>query len=352
MVKYELEIHKGAKNIIESLAIKPGEMVAITADTESDEDVVKAAAAMAHAAGAKPMILYVPAPQGVGKAADPYLPLEPLAQAVGNSDVWIEFNNEWLLYSTVFERAFEKNPNIRYICLVGMDKDMLVRTVARLDFPKLKAFMEKITEKTKAAKRVVVQNAAGTCVEFDNDENNPFDNDDGDASGPGMHFLAGQISWCPKFDTIRGNITFDGSLTPPVGLLTSPVELTVEEGRIVEIKGGKEAAALKNWLLSFNHPNMFRLAHICYGFNPGARLTGNVLEDERVWGCTEWGIGYMNKFDAPPAGIDAPSHCDGICLNSTVILDGKAVLKDGKVVDEELKQVLNSDGDPFTPSEF
>lgn len=338
-MKYELEIYKGSKNIIESLAVKPGETVAITADTESDIDVVKAVAASAYAIGAKPMILYVPAPCGVGKAADPFLPLNPLAEALGHSDVWIEFNNEWLLYSTAFEKAFEKNPNIRYICLVGMDKDMLIRTVARVDFAKLKAFMGRITEMTKAAKHVVIKNAVGTWVEFDNDEKNPFDNDDGDASKPGMHFLAGQISWCPKFDTIQGKIVFDGSLTPPVGLLKEPVELTIDKGKIIDIKGGKEAIAFRNWLSSFNHPNMFRLAHICYGFNPGAKLTGNVLEDERVWGCTEWGIGYMNKFDAPPAGIDAPSHSDGICLNSTVILDGKVVLKDGKVYDEELKSL-------------
>lgn len=338
-MKYELEIYRGARHIMECLAVAPGETVAITADTESDADVVKACAAMAHAAGAKPLVLYMPAPCGVGKAADPYLPLSPLTEALAHSDVWIEFNNEWLLYSTAYEKAFEKNPGIRYLCLVGMDKDMLVRTVARVDFLKLRQFMGRITDITRAAKHVTIENAAGTHVEFDNDEKNPFANDDGSASGPGMHFLAGQISWCPKFDTIEGRIVFDGSITPPVGLLSAPVELTVEKGVIVDIKGGKEAAAFKNWLSSFNHPNMFRMAHVCYGFNPGARLTGNVLEDERVWGCTEWGIGYMNKFDAPPHGIDAPSHCDGICLNSTVMLDGRMILKDGRVADDELKSL-------------
>ena len=35
---------------------------------------------------------------------------------------------------------------------------------------------------------------------------------------------------------------------------------------------------------------------------------------------TEWGIGYVSPFDAPPHGQDAKSHCDGICLNSSVWL--------------------------------
>jgi hypothetical protein len=90
---------------------------------------------------------------------------------------------------------------------------------------------------------------------------------------------------------------------------------------------------------SFDDPNMFRMAHIAYGFNPGAQLTGNIVEDERVWGCTEWGIGYVSPFDAPPNGQDAKSHCDGICLDSSVWLDGEAIMENGKIVDKELKKL-------------
>ena len=75
---------------------------------------------------------------------------------------------------------------------------------------------------------------------------------------------------------------------------------------------------------------MFKLAHIAYGFNPGAVLTGNIVEDERVWGSTEWGIGYVSPFDAPPHGQDAKSHCDGICLNSSVWLDGVQIMDEGE----------------------
>ena len=49
-----------------------------------------------------------------------------------------------------------------------------------------------------------------------------------------------------------------------------------------------------------NDPNMFRLAHVSYGFNPGAKLTGNMVEDERIWECTEWGIGYVGPRLIPP----------------------------------------------------
>ena len=42
---------------------------------------------------------------------------------------------------------------------------------------------------------------------------------------------------------------------------------------------------------SFNDLNMRNVAHVCYGFSPGARLSGRSLEDERVFGVVEFGLG-------------------------------------------------------------
>ena len=96
----------------------------------------------------------------------------------------------------------------------------------------------------------------------------------------------------------------------------------------------------EQYLRSFNDPGMLKMAHISYGFNPGARLTGNIVEDERVWGATEWGIGYVSDIDAPPCGQDAVSHTDGICLNSSVWLDGVQIMDQGEIVLPELKALM------------
>ena len=45
----------------------------------------------------------------------------------------------------------------------------------------------------------------------------------------------------------------------------------------------REAKIFEHWLKSLKDPKMFRIAHISYGCNPGDRLMGNILEDERVW---------------------------------------------------------------------
>jgi 2,5-dihydroxypyridine 5,6-dioxygenase len=135
---------------------------------------------------------------------------------------------------------------------------------------------------------------------------------------------------------INGVIVFDGSIVPPIkGLLKEPVRLLIQNGNVEKIEGGKEAVDYETWLRNFNHPRMLKLAHVCYGFNPGARLSGNILEDERVWGSTEWGLGQVGSMSIP-GGISAPSHTDGICLDSSVWLDGNQILDRGKVVDPEL----------------
>ncbi|MBW2064342.1 MAG: hypothetical protein JRJ03_05355 [Deltaproteobacteria bacterium] len=100
---------------------------------------------------------------------------------------------------------------------------------------------------------------------------------------------------------------------------------------------------MSNWLKKLDDPNMYNLAHVCYGFNPGAKLTGLCTEDERVWGCTEWGNGYQGptfKGNLP----QAISHGDGICLNSTVWLDDTLLLKEGKVVHPELVEISKAMG--------
>jgi len=113
----------------------------------------------------------------------------------------------------------------------------------------------------------------------------------------------------------------------------------VREGRVVKISGGKEARVFERWLKSFNDPKMFCIAHISYGCNPGAKLTGNILEDERLWGVVEWGLGSQSSTFKGSLGL-ASSHTDGICMNPTVWADGEVVIENGEYVHPELADLV------------
>lgn len=335
---YEFELGKAADILTRELfKLKPGETFVITVDTESDERVVEATARAAFSAGAKPMVIWLASPLGVGKAADPMLPQDALVGALKGADAWVEFNNEWLLYSTPYDIAMKENKKLRYMCLVGMNDDMMVRCVGRIDYPLLGKFLERAANLTRAAREVHITTPAGCDIKFISDPERWLGCDVGYADTPGVHMMAGQIAWCPTPESTNGKIVFDGSIVPPLGLIKGPVTLIVEKGDIVRFEGGKEAMEFENWLKSFNDPNMSKMAHICYGFNPGAKLTGDIVEDERVWGCTEWGIGNM-------PWRPAASHTDGICLNSSVWLDGKQILDKGKSIDPEMAELAKKLG--------
>jgi len=111
---YEYELGKAAYKLVsEMFKLKSGETFVITADTESDPRVVEATAAAAFAVGAKPMVIWTASPLGVGKAADPMLPVEALTAALKEADAWVEYNNKWLLYSTPYEIAIKENKKLK-----------------------------------------------------------------------------------------------------------------------------------------------------------------------------------------------------------------------------------------------
>lgn len=338
--KLEFELIQAATTVARDLArLTPGETVAITADTLSDERLIDAVTGAAAAAGAKPLVLWYPAPEGVGKAADKDISYRAIGEAIGASDVWLEFGYNWILYSTAQEIAKERNPKLRHLCLSGMDTDMFVRLIGKADAVLLAEFQSKLTEMTRKAAHVRITNPSGTDLEFDNDHECPFYCELGIADKPGSAYLAGQICWFPKNETIQGTLVFDGSLNPPCGVLAAPIALTIESGYVKKVSGGSQAKQFENWLAHFNDPLMYRMAHVCYGLHPNAKLTGVCVEDERIWGSTEWGMGYLPVADAPPAGINAASHCDGITLNSSLWLDGVQVLDQGEIVHPELVEM-------------
>lgn len=342
---YEFELGKASDVLVNELfKLKEGETLIITADTLSDKRVVDATARAAFTAGAKPLILWTSTPLGTGRMTDAWLPAEAMREALKVTDAWVEFNYQYLLYSQTYDIVAKANKKMRYLCLPAMHTDVFVRLFARVDHRPLAKFVTRITEMTRQAKHVRLTSAAGEDVEFDNHPTYPIGAETGYADTPGTHMLAGQIGWSPAFDTVNGTIVFDGSLVPQIGIVTQPVKLTIVKGAITKIEGGREAAQWEAFLKSFNHPQMMRLAHVCYGFHPGAKLTGQIGEDERVWGCTQWGLGAVGSQLAPPDGFPAPSHTDGVTLNTSIYLDGRQITDKGRILDPELKELARALG--------
>ncbi len=337
---YEYELGKAADVLVrEHFKLKAGESLIITGDTESDMRVIDATARAAFAAGAKPMVVLMASPLGVGRQTDLYLPVEPLRAALKQADTWVEFNRQYLLYSETWRIATSENARLRFLGLPAMNVDVFVRLFARTDQRRLAEFLETVAGRIGEARHVRITTPAGEDVSFQNDPSHPVLARTGYPDKPGTFMLPGMIAWAPAFDTINGLVVLDGSIVPQIGTLSQPVKVHLRNGVIQKIEGGVQAAEWEQWLRGFDDPQMLRPAHVSCGFHPQARLTGQIGEDERIWGATQWGFGAVAGYLAPPEGFPAASHTDAISLNSSVWLDGRPITEGGKVVDPELAKL-------------
>ncbi len=334
----DLELARASHKLMHDLVqVKAGESVLITIDSCADFRVAEELAKAAEVLGGKVMVAWHSTPKGYGALTMPYLP-EPLIACVDKTDVWIELNDQWLLYSPIWDAAVT-NGRTRQVMLGGLGVERIVRCFGEVDVPVLKEFQDTLAKMTKQAKTARITNAAGTDVSFEISPNRPVTNEISYAE-PGGHFMIGQIGWAPVEETIHGVIAFDGTISgggdAELGRLETPVEYHVKGGRIEEIRGGWQADKLRAYYKSLEDDNMYIAAHVCYGVLPTAKMEGCTTEDERVWGSTQWGFGHQGTCFSGGEPRVAKSHIDGICLKSTVELDGVVILKDGEYIEPTL----------------
>ena len=99
----------------------------------------------------------------------------------------------------------------------------------------------------------------------------------------------------PKEGTMNGTIVIDGSWDST--LIDEPVEFIVEDGTVVDVKGGTLAATIRQSYgevakkLKQRRESVWTVAEFGFGMNPSARLVGNVLEDEKRMGSCYFSIG-------------------------------------------------------------
>ena len=147
-------------------------------------------------------------------------------------------------------------------------------------------------------------------------------------------FLGGQLAFRGIPATIEGIAVIDGYLWPPaeIGLLERPIILKIEGGIVVDISG---CSAKSKILARRFDGQVLQVEHFCIGFNPGARLSGKILEAERVFGCISVGLGK---------GL---LHTDGVMTSCSMQVDQTIIEQNGSFICEELlslkPQLLRND---------
>jgi leucyl aminopeptidase (aminopeptidase T) len=124
----------------------------------------------------------------------------------------------------------------------------------------------------------------------------------------------------------EGTLVVDGSVAS-VGLLETPVSLTVREGHLVEATGEEGRQLME--LLTAHGEDGTNVAELGIGTNEEAILTGNILEDEKILGTCHVAFGASAAIGGT---VQVPVHLDCVVLEPTIEIDGETIVRDGDLL--------------------
>jgi aminopeptidase len=137
----------------------------------------------------------------------------------------------------------------------------------------------------------------------------------------------GEAYLAPLEGQSSGVVVVDGSMAG-VGVTTTPIRIVVHGGFATEITGGPEADRLIA-LLEPHGRDARTVAEFGIGTNDRARLTGVILEDEKVMGTIHVAFGDNKSMGGT---VRVASHLDGLVKQPTVWFDDRMIMDAGRLL--------------------
>jgi leucyl aminopeptidase (aminopeptidase T) len=304
------------------LRVAEGETVLVVADPDSME-IGAALLAAARAAGGDAVLAILPPNPGRGTE-----PPAPVAAAFAAADVFVAPCLPSLSHTSARKRACEAGG--RGATLPGVTADMLARLMST-DFDALAARCRAVAALLTDADDAQLTCPHGSDLRLDLRGRTAI-SDEGDLSARGAF---GNLPCGEGFIAPAGG---DGTIATTslglVGLTEEPVLLTVRDGSLASASGGGAGDPAHQFLamLDAHGPLGRSIAELGVGTNDRARLTGNILEDEKILGTAHVAFGASAGIGGT---VTVPVHLDVVVLDpslwigDTQVLDGGRWLLDG-----------------------
>ena len=238
------------------------------------------------------------------------------------ADVILAPTLQSLSHTAARKRASEAGA--RCATLPGVTEEMLARVMSA-DMGGLRRKGHAIAEALDRASEAHVTSANGTDLRLD-------------LSGRKAIPDAGELTETGAFGNLpcgegyiapgggHGTLVIDGSMAG-VGLVDEPVELVIEGGHLTSARGGQGMAFME--LLTEHGEDGTNVAELGIGTNERAKLTGEILEDEKILGTCHVAFGASAAIGGT---VQVPVHLDCVVMKPTVELDGEAIVGDGELL--------------------
>lgn len=247
------------------------------------------------------------------------------------------------IYDSAFHYLVSGIKKSRSFWSPGITSDMFRRTVA-IDYKRLRDECGVIKDILDRAGSIIIKTAEGTNFTIPIKGRKAFC-DDGNFSFPGSggNLPAGEVFISPLVGESSGIIVFNGSISVKNGdiIIDTPIKVTVDNGYVTSIEGKSEAEALRETITKgmensilfekegklpagkgeIYKKNAGNIGELGIGLNPNAKITGNMLEDEKAYRTCHIAIG--SNYDGDAAAL---IHLDGLVREPDIT----AIMEDGK----------------------
>lgn len=251
-------------------------------------------------------------------------PPELVAEAMTKVDVIVAPTVTSVTHTAARRRACKAGA--RMATMPGITEDFFVRGLSA-DYTEIQRVTKKIHGYLDPASVAHVTSPSGTDLALD--IRNPAVVSDGNLQKKGLctNLPTGETELAPR--NAKGVLVVDRC----GDYITEPTRLELKDGYIVSFEGNASGRRFKRLIEEAKkrdgNNNASFIAEFAIGTNKSAKVTGNVLESEKVFGTCHFGFGNNMSY---PGGRNASTlHIDTIVVKPTITLDGRTIMKNGKL---------------------
>lgn len=317
------QISNSAKLIVEKLlCIKRGENVLIIADDSSEMEMVNSLFRIAFEIGGNPVITLIPSewpshttlPKTVHGALNHAQVVIGITKSTGAPS-----------YDAVVAKLLREK-RIRYMSMVLRPLENWISGAALANYDEVYSTALKLARILEGKKEIKVTTELGTNINASM-EGSRIIIEAGFATKPGNSaaFSDGEVSFTPVEGTANGVVVVDGPIAL-IGKPSKPLKLIVENGRVTQIIGNAEAEKLVEMISKVE--NLDNFAEFGFGVNSKARLNGFWQEEKKALGTMHIALGDNIYYGGR---VKCDVHMDMVIYKPTVVIDGKIIIKKGKL---------------------
>ena len=300
------------------LAVKAGERLLIVTNPENQ----RIGAALYDAGvkmGATTALLYYP--KGAINGEEPP---SLVADSMLKADVIVAPTVMSITHTKARRRACKTGA--RVATMPGITEEIFVRGLSA-DYNEISKLSKRIHKLLDEAKVAHVTSRSGTDLVLDVRNRAVISDGDIRAKGAYSNLPDGETELAPR--NANGELVVDRC----GDYITEPTRLEIKDGHVVKFDGNASGRRFKRLIQEAKakdgNDNASFIAEFAIGTNKSAKVTGVILEDEKSYGTCHIAFGDNTSY---PGGKNFSTlHIDVIVFKPTIALDGRTIMKTGKL---------------------